>query len=132
MYICTYVRKLCDTVHVSYHADCINQFVEIQYNSATSTISCIFLRELDTSKKSCSIRYGVCNQESTEIAADNTTTSNVIMLSLALTSSESQCYVATASNETHTVMFNGRIRIGKPRSYKYIKLNIIAIYPLVF
>ena len=104
MYVCMYV-----CMYVSFYVDCTNQFVEIQYSSATSTISCIFLSELDGSEKSCSIRYGECNQELTEMAAGNTTTSSVIMLNLTLTSSDSQCYVATASNGTYTVMVDGSI-----------------------
>lgn len=91
--------------------ECTNQFVEVQYDSATSTISCVFLNELDTSEKSCSIRYGLCGQEQTEMPADNTTTSSVI-LNLDLTSidtSRMYCYSITARNRTYTVIVDGRI-----------------------
>ena len=91
--------------------ECTNQFVEVQYDSATSTISCVFINELDTSEKSCSIWYGVCDQEQTEMAADNTTTSSV-MLNLDLTNTGSNlmyCYSITARNGTYTVIVDGRI-----------------------
>jgi hypothetical protein len=94
-----------------YIIECTNQFVEIGYNSATSTITCVFLNELDTSEKSCSIRYGVCDQEKTEMATGNTTTGSVILdLDLTNTGSSSvYCYSVIARNRTHTVMVDGRI-----------------------
>ena len=80
----------------------------------------MFLIELDTSEKTCSIWYGPCDQEQTEMAsaADNTTTSSV-MLNLDLTStgtSHMYCYSTTARNRTYTVIVDGRI--GK--SYMYL------------
>lgn len=92
--------------------ECTNLFVEVQYyDSATSIILCVFLNELDTSEKSCSIQYGLCGQEQTEMAADNTTTSSV-MLNLDLTNTGSNlmyCYSITARNGTYTVIVDGRI-----------------------
>ena len=86
--------------------ECTNRFVEVQYNSATSTISCVFLSELDTSEKSCSILYGVCDQEQTKMAVGNTTSSSV-MLKVDVTGS--YCYTLVARNGTYTIMVDGRI-----------------------
>lgn len=66
---------------------------------------------MDTSEKSCSIRYGVCDQEKTEMATGNTTADSVI-LDLDLTSIGSSgvyCYSVMARNRTYTVLVDGRI-----------------------
>ena len=103
----------CEIVYIMFivFPECTNRFVEIEHNSATSTISCIFLNELDTSEKVCSIQYGVCDQEFevTETVSD-TTTSDTVMLKIALTVSDrTYCYNITARNRTYTVMVGGRI-----------------------
>lgn len=69
----------------------------------------MFLNQLDTSNKSCSIQYGICDQELTEMVADDTTSDSVI-LNLALKGSgRPYCYIITARNRSYTVMVDGRI-----------------------
>ena len=70
-------------------------------------ISCLFLSDVDTSEKSCSILYGVCNQEQTKMAVGNTTASSV-MLKVDVTGSY-YCYTLVATNRTYTLMVDGRI-----------------------
>ena len=108
-------------LYVFFHSECNNQFVEIKYNSAATTISCVFLNQLDSSEKSCSIQYGICDQEQTEMVASNTTSGNV-MLNLALTGSgRVYCYNITARNRTYTVIVDGKIG----RSYMYLSKTVL-------
>ena len=89
------------------YAECNNQFVDIKYNSATSTITCTFLNSSDNSEKICSVEYGHNNKRMT-IAANST--SNTVTLELSLDPSNGNYwFVVTASNGTHTVMVEGNI-----------------------
>ena len=87
--------------------DCRNQFVKVEYIPETTTISCIFQNTSDLSPKSCSVKYGTCDQEMYTIQG-NTTDQSPFTVMLELNSNPMNCYVVTASNDTLTLMVNGR------------------------
>ena len=78
----------------------------VEYDSTVSTITCVFLNKLDTSVKSCSIQYGVCDSEVIKRASANTTTDRV---TLNIDAAGSICYNVTASNGSRTVIVQGTI-----------------------
>ena len=78
------------------------------YSSDTSTLLCIFLNELDTSPKSCSVTYGQCNAEmkqSTRIEDSNGTTLTLTLQELV----PPTCFIVTASNSTVIIAIEGSI-----------------------
>ena len=88
------------------NSECTNRFVRVSYDPTATTISCTFENRLDSSIKSCSVKYGVCGQEMYLIQG-NTTTESPFMVTLKLNSSavySMNCYIVTASNETLTLM----------------------------
>ena len=83
----------------------------MNYNSATSTIYCTFLNKLDTTEKSCSIKYGLCNQglvNSTQ-GFSATETPNSVSLKLTDLSDGAYCYVVTASSDNTTIKVKGSL-----------------------
>ena len=87
---------------------CSNQFVRVVYNLDTSTLLCIFLNELDTSTKSCSVTYGQCNTEmkqSTRIDDSNGTTLTLTLQELV----PPTCFFVIASNSTVIISIEGSI-----------------------
>lgn len=92
----------------------------MQYNSATSTITCTFLNQSDTSLKSCSIRYGSCDQQQRKTVQENSSSSKI---TLSLKSQNSFCYTAIARNSTFAVAVQGSI-VGM---YMYVYNKIIII-----
>ena len=89
--------------------ECTNQFVEVQYNSATSIITCTFLNQSDTSLKSCIIRYGSCDQQQRKTVQGNSSSSKI---TLSLESQNSFRYTAIARNGTFAVAVQGSIIVG--------------------
>jgi hypothetical protein len=82
----------------------------VNYYSTNTTISCIFLNELDTSPKSCNVRYGICGQESSTIQGNDSNKSPLkisIELNSSILGSTNCCYIITASNETYEIKVNG-------------------------
>ena len=93
------------------HADCINNFVKLSYDSAASTVTCTFLDQQESVafNRSCRIQYGDCPSKLTEVSS-NTTTSNEIVLNLHLSGlGQEYCYIVTASNGSNIVMVEGRV-----------------------
>ena len=86
----------------------------MNYDSSTSTILCTFLNELDTTEKSCSIRYGLCNQElvNSAQAFSTTETPNSVSLKLTDLSDGAYCYVVTASSDNTTIKVKGNLSKG--------------------
>ena len=89
---------------------CSNEFVRVKYDSATSTISCNFLNQFDTSEKVCRIHYGVCDEIIVETTSASDT-SDSVTLKLRILNSASYCYSLTASNDSYTVTVEGQIGI---------------------
>ena len=94
-------------------AGCTNQFVKVEYDSATSTISCVFLNNRNIIEQSCSIKYGKCNQKLVLTASDNSTLESPNRVTLQVESDGSDCYVIRASNGTFTVIIEGQFSSGK-------------------
>ena len=83
--------------------------MRVSYDPTATTISCVYENQLDSSPKSCSIKYGVCGQEMSTTQG-TTTVESPFMVILRLNSSTinpMNCYVVTASNETFTLMVKG-------------------------
>ena len=80
----------------------------VEYDSTASTITCVFLNQLGTSQKSCSIHYGQCSSEKIITASANTITDSATV-TLNIEPSGSICYNVTASNGSHSVMVQGTI-----------------------
>ena len=90
------------------HSGCRNQFVKVEYNSATSTITCKFQNPFDKSEKSCSIQYSQCNEMlAGDILARNTSASDTVTLKVSL-SGTGHLFCVIASNSTHAVAVEGR------------------------
>ena len=116
MCVCVYVF-----VHVSvcfeYSTGCTNQFVKVEYDLTSSTITCVFQ---SSAENSCCIKYGQCHQKLNLTAEGNSTTNKVM---LQIKSDRSECYTVTASNGTFAVMVEGSFSTGKYICTK--KLNTI-------
>ena len=74
----------------------------------TSTITCRFLDESDTSVKSCNVTYGRCGQELTQPRQlGNFSTMeapNTVYIKLPVNSNSLDCYNVTASSDVFTVI----------------------------
>ena len=90
------------------HIGCTNEFVSVQYDSITSTITCDFLDEMDISIKSCSVMYGQCDQMLVHGSQQNGT-ANSITLRVPETF---ECYKVRASNDTFTIIVEGRMSMN--------------------
>ena len=87
--------------------------MKVKYDSSTTTISCTFENQLDSSIKSCSVKYGVCGQEMYNTQG-NTTTESPFIVTLKLNLSVSNrvhCFIITANNDTHGILVEGRIDV---------------------
>ena len=90
------------------HSGCRNHFVEIEYNSAASTITCKFQNPFDESEKSCTIRYSQCNEMLTESTlAKSTSASDTVTLEVSLSGID-HLFCVIASNSTHAIAVEGR------------------------
>ena len=94
----------------SFHLGCTNGFVNVQYNSADSTISCTFLKPMDTSIKSCRVTYGQCGQRQTQTDEKFSTVALPNNITLSVMPGSSYCYTVTASNGNFTASVEGRIQ----------------------
>ena len=98
------IFKLCNDCSYIPSADCINRFVEVKYNSDTSTILCQFLTQT-TTPRSCTIKYGQCTQMLIYESEDNSTLNPI---SLKVDPAMLECYVVTASSNEITVLVEGQ------------------------
>ena len=91
------------------HADTINKYVEVQFESASHVV-CTFVNDMSSEfEKSCSIRYGKC-QERLLMTAEGATSPhspNIVDLELVASELQSFCYTINASNTTFTVIMEG-------------------------
>ena len=105
----------------------------VKYGAVASTtrVSCIFLNKSDTSNKTCSVRYGQCDEKFDDFAHEQETSSNdTIHVDLMLHEiTEQYCYIVTASNDTVTFIVEGRI-VGEQQNLLYID-QCIAINKLI-
>ena len=77
----------------------MNQFVHIEYNSASSAIICKFLNQTD-SLKSCTVLYGRHNQMPYRFAGKNSTLNSI---KLEVDPNYLEYYYVTASSDGITV-----------------------------
>ena len=85
----------------------------MEYKTKDKTVLCTFLNPLDTSQKSCSVRYGQCGQELSrrmESESRDGGSNNVISFKLNIEGNDQTlCYAITASNSTYTIIVEGQI-----------------------
>ena len=83
----------------------------VNFNFASSILSCMFLDELDTSDKSCSVQYNPCESDQGLMkTAYANTTSTTATLKLNVNGSDvAYCYILTARNSTYEIIVKGRI-----------------------
>lgn len=93
------------------NTDVNNRFVRVEYDTAESTLSCIFLNQQDNSTKVCKIKYGLCQQGLSKFY-EETTTTEMAVLKLQLGSGRTYCYQVEASNRTYTVLIEGTLSAG--------------------
>ena len=85
--------------------------MKVNYDHTTTTISCTFENKLYMSPKSCSVKYGTCDEE-TKFTQNSTTDESlsIVILKLNLSTSATNskiCYTVTASNGTFTAVVKG-------------------------
>ena len=111
--------------------ECNNQFVKVEYDPSTTTISCVFENESDLSKKSCHVEYGLCGKETNSV--HNSTTegsSSTVTLKLNTIAMNSKyCYVVMArfSNDTLTVMVKGNFETQSSNNMDVIVGAVIGV-----
>ena len=96
-----------------------NQFVKVEYDLTSSTITCVFQ---SSAENSCHVKYGQCHQKLNLTAERNSTTNKV---TLQIKSDRSECYAVTASNGTFAVMVEGSFSTGK---YKCTKIQLTVLF----
>ena len=96
-----------------YLTGCTNRFLNVNYDSNTNILSCLFQDQpLTATNKSCSITYGPCNQEPTQ-SVHNFSTSDTIHLQLNISLSSNYCYHIFASNGSFTIFIDSEEKGGK-------------------
>ena len=80
----------------------------MQYNSTTSTIVCAFLDKMDASNKSCSVKYGKCDQMLNYNARGNNTVEAPNNITLTVNPEHFGCYEITARSANITIIVEGR------------------------
>ena len=95
-----------------FSAECTNQFVVV--NIAASTVSCIFLNNLNTTNQSCGIMYWLCDEGGVRNVQNYDLSNNAKLM---LTTSGYYCYVITATNGWHTIRIEGSF--GKEYTYRF-------------
>lgn len=105
------------------NADCTNDFLEVKYDAAESTITCIFLDQPEGNAitRLCRIKYGDCSSELTETSQDSSTTSEVPLKLQLPRSGQDFCYQITASNGSNIVMVDGKI--SKPYPGRKVRVG---------
>ena len=82
----------------SHIIECTNEFVRVEYDLGTSTITCNFLNETDTSIKSCSLRQ--CDLMLASAPGQNSTVEAPNSIPLSVATGDSDCYLVTASSNS--------------------------------
>ena len=80
---------------------CTNEFVRVEYDSDTSTITCNFLDETDTSVKSVSLQQ--CDQVLATGPGQNSTREAPNSITLSVATGDSDCYLVTASSTSFRI-----------------------------
>ena len=113
--------------------ECNNQFVKVEYDPSTTTISCVFENESDLSQKSCSVEYGMCDKATNMYVVQNSTTedspSTVTLKLSTIATNSKNCYVVTArfSNDTLTVMVKGSFETQSSNNMDVIVGAVIGV-----
>ena len=108
---------------------CVNQFVHVEYDSATSTIICQFRSQSNTFK-SCTVTYGQCNQMLVHHTSQTGNITNIDTITLNVDSNKLECYVVTASIDDVTISVEGQ-RQKSPGNLK-LEIHIMIVLVLHF
>ena len=103
-----------------YSSGTTNHFVDLSFNLASETATCLFLHQQESSYKSCSIMYGLpAGETCTSLSyQSNTSESNYVYMHIGLPttnqlqSQSEYCFTITASNGTLTAMVEGTFTTG--------------------
>ena len=103
-----------------YSIACINTFVTVDFNLAASTLTCVFQNKSSV-ERTCVVEYNTCDQEKENLENEGNTSlesPSEVLLSLMLPSGPN-CYVyrVTASDDTNTVVVEGRARDDQSSKY---------------
>ena len=82
----------------------------MKYDSGTSTITCNFLDETDTSIKSCALRR--CDQVIASSFGQNSTVEAPNSITLNVVTEDSDCYIVTASSYNSRITVEIRTPVG--------------------
>ena len=105
-----------------------------------TTFTCTFLNKSDSSPKLCSVTYGTCGKEMYSIQGNTREGSPSVIIinvnSSDIRSTESDCYIITASNGTYEIVVNGSINLpvderAVPHPLIIIVIPIILVLFLV-
>lgn len=88
----------------------MNNFVTVEFDPSTSTITCVFLNKPATTEKTCDVTYSIpCQEESDKIARSGPTYDTTVSVTLEIESStHSLCYDVNATSGNSTVEVKGR------------------------
>ena len=100
-------------------------------DSTSSTLTCQFQNNQNTNKKTCSVKYSVCDEEQIFTVEGNTTleSPNKVTLEINLPNgSDCYTYTITAFDGSNTVMVEGKVKpSGKQRLYCNLLHDIVTI-----
>ena len=92
--------------------DCLNNFVRVEADPSSYTITCVFLTQL---KKSCNVTYGLCQHNNitrnvgTSAPTDSDTSTITVQLDVeGLDLNQILCYVVKVSGGDVTIEVEGR------------------------
>ena len=99
------------------HAGCTNEFVEVDIDLTTSSLTCLFQNNQNTAEKTCSVEYSLCTHQGLVFSTEGNNTLEIpdrVTLKLNLTTG-SNCYTYTvrASDGINTIVVEGRINPGE-------------------
>ena len=106
----------------------VNNFIQVRFESAISTILCIFSDEAKNSVKYCEIIYGLTeschNASSVSYANGKPSASQTVQIALSLHEpaavsdhQESYCYKIMGTNGTNTITISGTFVTGAIDDY---------------
>ena len=92
------------------HVDCVNNFVRVEVDSSSYTVTCVFLNQLDAIEKFCNVTYGTCHQGMTEMVTSDPTRSDTIDINLRIENpNQTLCYTITAGSGGFIAEVEGNI-----------------------
>ena len=100
-----------------YSAEKTNNFVDLSFHSASKTATCLFLHQQESSRKSCSIVYGLPGKTCTALSHQcSSSVSDSVYIGFPINDQlqpqSEYCFTVTASNGTFTTKVEGLLFTG--------------------